>query len=255
MRTHDAGGVPPLGLAVRDVSIAFAGVQALAAVSFDVPVGGVTALIGPNGAGKTTLLNVINGIYDSSGVVALDGVPLDRSRPDERCRRGIARTFQTPSLLEDHAVLDNVMLGGHSATGRGLRGRRRRGAERELRERALDLLEQFGIGDRARDRVADLAHADRRRVETARALVSSPRVVLLDEPAAGLDDDEAEHLLRVATELADTCVLVEHNMSLVMSVARFVVVLAAGHVLATGTPHEVRSDPAVIEAYLGDAVV
>jgi branched-chain amino acid transport system ATP-binding protein len=255
MRTNEASGEPSIGLQVRQVSIAFAGVQALQDVSFDVPSGVVTALIGPNGAGKTTMLNAISGIYASSGVVSLDGVPQNRSQPDERCRRGIARTFQTPSLLEDHSVLDNVMLGGHSATGGRVLGRPSRSAHRELRERSLDLLERFGIADRASDRVADLAHADRRRVETARALVTSPRVVLLDEPAAGLDDDEAQHLLGLAAELADTCVLVEHNMSLVMSVARYVVVLAAGQVLATGTPDEVRTNPSVIEAYLGDGVV
>jgi branched-chain amino acid transport system ATP-binding protein len=241
---------PRVGLAVRDVSVAFAGLKALDEATFDVPTQGVTALIGPNGAGKTTLLNVVSGLYRSSGEVLLDGEPMGTAQPDARCRRGITRTFQTPSLLDDHPAVDNVMLGGHAGA-RPLRGR---AAEQDLRDRSTALLDRFGIVHLASVRVGDLAHADRRRVETARALVSRPRVVLLDEPAAGLDEDEARDLLRLAAELSDTCVLVEHNMSLVMSVARFVVVLAAGRVLATGTPAEVRDDPAVVEAYLGDEV-
>ena len=241
-------------LAVRDVSIAFRGVKALQNVSFDVPIGGVTALIGPNGAGKTTLLNCISGLYRSSGDVLVDGEPLGESEPHERCLRGLARTFQTPSLLEDYAAVDNVMLGAHR-TARGLVGGRGGSLrEPELRQMSLDLLDRLGIVHLAAVRVSDLAHADRRRIETARALVAAPSVLMLDEPAAGLDDDEAQELLRVAAEYSGTCVLVEHNMSLVMSVAKYVVVLATGRVLAAGTPDEVRNDPAVIDAYLGDEV-
>jgi branched-chain amino acid transport system ATP-binding protein len=238
-------------LAVRDVSVSFSGLRALDAVTFDVPTPGVTALIGPNGAGKTTLLNVVSGLYRCTGEVLLEGVALGVARPDARCRRGITRTFQTPSLLDDHSAVDNVMLGGHPTGRSRFAGR---AAEQDLRDSSMTLLDRFGIVHLASVRVGDLAHADRRRVETARALVGRPRVVLLDEPAAGLDEDEARDLLRLAAELSDTCILVEHNMSLVMSVARFVVVLAAGRVLATGTPAEVRDDPAVIEAYLGDEV-
>jgi branched-chain amino acid transport system ATP-binding protein len=245
---------PTVGLAVRDVSVSFSGLKALDGVTFDVPGGGVTALIGPNGAGKTTLLNCISGLYQSTGELFLDGTALSDIEPHQRSRRGIARTFQTPSLLDDHPAVDNVMLGGHSSGRRQTGGRAARPSERELRERSMSLLDRFGIAHLAPVRVGDLPHADRRRVETARALVSEPRVVLLDEPAAGLDEDEARDLLAVAAELSDTCVLVEHNMSLVMSVAQFVVVLAAGRVLATGTAAEVRENPAVIEAYLGDEV-
>jgi branched-chain amino acid transport system ATP-binding protein len=244
----------PPTLGIRAVSIAFRGIVALDQVSLDLPGGGITALIGPNGAGKTTLVNCISGIYRYSGDVLLDGVPLGSAPPDQRCRRGITRTFQTPALLDELPAIDNVMLGAHRLARGWAGGRGGRRTEADLRWRALELLERLGVGHLAASLVGSLPHADRRRVETARALITGPRVVLLDEPAAGLDDDEARALLEVAAERSGGCVLVEHNMALVMSVARHVVVLALGRVLARGTPEQVSRDPAVIEAYLGDEV-
>jgi branched-chain amino acid transport system ATP-binding protein len=245
----------PTALTFDAVTVTFAGVRAVDGVTARVPPGGVTALIGPNGAGKTTLLNCISGINRHTGQIHLGRRPLQGLRPYRRCRAGVARTFQTPALLEEASVLDNVLLGAHTTVRGWAGGRGGRDSEGTLRARALQLLDSFGMVGLAARTVGGLPHADRRRVETARALISRPRLLLLDEPAAGLDDQEAHRLLDVAAANAGTCLLVEHNMQLVMSTARHVVVLAAGAVLASGTPDEVAADPAVIEAYLGDGVL
>jgi branched-chain amino acid transport system ATP-binding protein len=255
VRVGPPGGeiATPPRLAVRGVSIAFAGVRALHDVSFEVGAG-ITALIGPNGAGKTTLLNCISGLYRHEGRIELAGRDLGRAPAQVRARRGVARTFQTPTLLDDLDVLDNVLLGAHSHLPTADWGRGRAVA-RDVRHRALELLDRFGLLTAVQERAGDLAHADRRRVETARALIATPSVLLFDEPAAGLDDDEALALVRLSAEAVDSVVLVEHNMHLVMSVASHVVVLASGALLAQGTADDVRRDPQVIEAYLGDGVV
>ena len=227
---------PPL-LQVTGVSIAFRGNRALDEVSFMVPTGGVTAVIGPNGAGKTTLFNCVTGLYRYSGQVRLDGESLDRLHPAARARRGIARTFQTPALVEHLSVTENVLLGGHVRTRAGagasmLRLPTVRREERALRADAQVLLERLDLLAVATTPAAELPHGLRRRAEIARALLARPRLLLLDEPAAGVGHVEAQllgGLLReLSAETGVTFLLVEHNVALVLSVTRHVVVLDFG---------------------------
>ncbi|HKS47478.1 MAG TPA: ATP-binding cassette domain-containing protein [Amycolatopsis sp.] len=233
-------------LQIRDVGVSFDGVRALDGVTFSVDAGGVTAVIGPNGAGKTTLLNCVSGLYRHTGDVVLGGASLSGLAPHRRARRGLARTFQTPALVDELPVVDNVMLGAAAMA--------RPEPERRLRERALELIARLGA-DAVRDQPAgSLSHGDRRRAEIARALLPGPALLLLDEPAAGLDHDEAMGLLTAVLEICGTCVLVEHDVELVMKLARHVVVLDTGRVLAEGPPTLVVRDQKVIDAYLGQEI-
>jgi branched-chain amino acid transport system ATP-binding protein len=247
-------------LRVNALGVSFSGVQALQDVSFSIPAGGVSAVIGPNGAGKTTLFNCISGVARHDGTVELEGRDLSRLRADRRAALGIARTFQTPLLIPDLTAIDNVLLGAHSQLRGGLLGSifrlpAVRSDERSMRARASELLARLGL-TRADVPVDSLPHGDRRRVEVARALLPGPRLLLLDEPAAGLGADEASELLgeveAFAAAVGTTCVLVEHDVGLVMRVSRHVVVLDAGRLLLAGSPAEVAADPRVIAAYLGD---
>jgi branched-chain amino acid transport system ATP-binding protein len=251
----------PAVLSVRELSITFSGLRALDGISFDVPTGGVTAVIGPNGAGKTTLFNCISGIYRGTGEIALGGESLAGLSPHARAATGIARTFQTPTLVEDDTVLGNVLLGGFSQTRAGLLShmvlsRRSRAEERELRERAADALDLVGLLPLAGARAVDLPHGLRRRIELARAVLARPRLLLLDEPAAGISHSEALEFADLLQEIADrsgaTLLLVEHSVALVMRVARKIVVLDFGKLIADGEPAVVRADPRVLAAYLGD---
>jgi branched-chain amino acid transport system ATP-binding protein len=233
-------------LKISAVGVSFDGVRALDGVTLSANAGHVTAVIGPNGAGKTTLLNCVSGLYRHSGEIFLGGVSLNGLPPHRRARRGLARTFQTPALVDELPAIDNVMLGA-AAMARPER-------ERRLRVRAEELLGTFGA-DAVRDRPAGaLSHGDRRRVEIARAVLPAPKLLLLDEPAAGLDHDEALGLLTAVAEICATCVLVEHDVELVMKLAEHVVVLDAGRVLAVGTPAQVTRDQKVIDAYLGQGM-
>lgn len=248
-------------LRLDGVGVAFRGVRALADVSFDVPSGGMSAVIGPNGAGKTTLFNCISGIYRHEGDIALAGESIRALRSDRRARAGIARTFQTPTLIEAASVVDNVVLGALPWTasrvfGTALATPRSRREAAEAHEAAVETIAAVGLPSTAISRpVAALAHADRRRVEIARALVSRPKLLMLDEPAAGLSAAEADELIALVLEHGErtgmTALLVEHDVSLVMRVACWVAVLDAGKLLALGEPAAVRRDPAVIAAYLG----
>lgn len=255
---ENGGGTP--ALAVRDVGIGFRGIRALDGVTFDVPRGGTSAVIGPNGAGKTTLFNCISGIYRHEGHVELLGRSLTELPAHARAVAGVARTFQTPTLLPGLNVIENVLLGAHGASRLGvwaaaLRIGRASREERRIRLEAWDVMAPLGLRPLALLPVSSLAHADRRRVEIARALLSRPVLLLLDEPAAGLSADEAEDLLAVieqfGAETQMTALLVEHDVGLVMRVARFVAVLDAGRLLASGSAADVSANPLVIAAYLG----
>ncbi len=252
-----AGSAPGPGapvLDVRDVCVRFGGVAALSGVSLQVPGGLVTGLIGPNGAGKTTLFNVVSGLQrPDRGVVHIDGQDVTRLGPHRRARLGLARTFQRLELFGTLSAADNVRV-GLEAGRRGSRVPLPDGAARLPGGAATALLERVGVAEVAGEPVNSLPTGTARLVELARALSIGPRVLLLDEPCSGLDDRETAALGRLLRQLAGegrAVLLVEHDMDLVLEICDTVHVLDFGEVIASGTPVEVRRDPAVQAAYLG----
>lgn len=251
-------------LEVREVTVQFGGLVANDEVSLSVPEGSIAGLIGPNGAGKTTLFNVITGAQaPTSGEVFLRGENIIGSSRRDRARRGMARTFQNLSLVTSLSVLDNVTIGCGRFRHRGLlaaiahtSGLRRQ--DRLIREVALGALDFVGLVDDASRPTADLAYGDRRRLEIARALALEPRLLLLDEPSAGMGPAEtaqlAEVIERARDELGISVLLVEHDMSFVRALAETCTVLEFGRVLIAGPTATVLADPGVAEAYLGKAV-
>jgi branched-chain amino acid transport system ATP-binding protein len=247
-------------LRLENLARAFGGVRAVDGVTFGVAAGVVHGLIGPNGAGKTTVINLISGLLEpTAGGIALDGRPIQGLAPHRIAALGITRTFQNIRLFPDLSARDNVLVGEHlhrhpSLAARLLMLPAAAAEEREAGARALALLERVGLLHRAGDKARTLSYGEQRRVEIARALACGPRILLLDEPTAGMNAEEVQSVAALIRRVAadrHSVLLVEHNVRLVMEVCDRITVLNFGKVIAEGSPAEVAGDPAVIAAYLG----
>jgi len=249
-------------LEAKDVTIRFGGLTAVSCLNLNIQPHELVGLIGPNGAGKTTVFNMLTGVYKpTEGDIRIAGVSTRELKPYEITALGVARTFQNIRLFKELTVLSNVKIGGHihykySGTSAVLHTNRFHHAEEEAEVQAIELLDIFGLKSRAQLYAKNLPYGDQRRLEIARALAARPKLLLLDEPAAGLNDRETRDLMATIHDIRDrfdiAILLIEHNMELVMGICERIAVLSFGKTIARGTPEEIRADPVVIEAYLGE---
>jgi branched-chain amino acid transport system ATP-binding protein len=249
-------------LEARDVTIRFGGLTAVSNFALSIAPNELVGLIGPNGAGKTTIFNMLTAVYaPTEGEIRISGQATKGMKPYQVTSLGVARTFQNIRLFKELTVLDNVKIGGHihykySGSAAVLHTNRFHEAEAVAEEEAMKLLDIFGLRSRAHYMARNLPYGDQRRLEIARALSARPKLLLLDEPAAGLNTGETIELMKKIHEIRDrfglAILLIEHNMELVMGICERIVVLSFGKTIAQGTPDQIRSDPTVIEAYLGE---
>jgi branched-chain amino acid transport system ATP-binding protein len=251
-------------LNVDNVSRVFGGLKAVSDVNMEIADGELVGLIGPNGAGKTTLFNLLTGVYEpSSGKVFLNGASVGGLKPYQITKRGAARTFQNIRLFGDMTVVENVMVAYHMHAPHGLFTSLLRlpghfSGEKQMREKALEFLKIFNLEGKADEIAKNLPYGEQRRLEIARAMAARPKLLLLDEPAAGMNPQETHDLMNLIRWIRDefklTILLIEHDMGLVMGVCERIYVLDRGQMIASGTPEEIRANPKVIEAYLGQEV-
>lgn len=252
-------------LEVRNLVKSFGGIHAVRDVSLTIERSSISAIIGPNGAGKTTFFNLLTGIYTpDSGELMFDGKSLKGLRPDQVMKMGVARTFQNIRLFQNMTVLENVMVGEHSRLRISLADTLLRTAgfskqEQRVRQKASDLLKFVGLAGKGDETAKNVPYGDQRRIEIARAMASDPKLILLDEPTAGMNPNESEDAMnlfrRIRDEFGVTVVLIEHDMKVVMGISEHIDVLDYGQKIAEGTPAQIRANPRVVEAYLGRRAV